>query len=65
MIKHEGRYMFEYTDGEEYKCYTCMSRTFRGYRGDIDFCTIKQKVLTSEPEQGCKSGWHRRYKRVY
>jgi len=56
--------MLEYTDGEKYKCYTCGSRTFR-CDGRVDFCTMKQKVLNSQPEQGCKSGWHRRYKRVY
>ena len=64
-IRREGRYMFEYTDGEENKCYTCQHRTFRGLRSETDFCTMKQKILTSEPEQGCESGWSRRYKRVY
>ena len=65
MIKRDGRYMFEYTDGEKYKCYTCMGRTFRGLRQDIDFCITKQRELTSDPEQGCRNSWRRRYKRVY
>lgn len=64
-IKREGNYLIEYTDGEENKCYTCGSRTFRGARRDIDFCTMKQTTLSSQPEQGCESGWSRRYKRVY
>jgi hypothetical protein len=64
-IKRDGRYMFEYTDGEEFKCYTCDFRQFRGSRGDIDFCIRKQKVLDSSPEQGCENSWVRRRKRVY
>jgi len=59
--KYTGN-IFEYTDGEEYKCYTCMHRHFRGR---TDYCSMKQKILTSEPGQGCKSGWSRRYKSVH
>ena len=65
MIKRDGRYLFEYTDGEQFKCYTCQHRNFRGLRKDVDYCSMKQKVLSSEPEQGCKSGWHRRYKVIH
>ncbi len=60
----EGNYIFEYTSGEEYKCYTCQHRSFR-CSGQVDFCTMKQKTLNFSPDQGCKSGWSRRYKVVH
>lgn len=53
---------WEVTDGEKYKCYTCQSRTFRGR---TDYCTMKGKILSSHPEQGCKSGWNRRTKYMH
>jgi hypothetical protein len=66
MRKREGRYIFEYTDGDEHKCYTCQFRKFRGIDNRTAFCIIKQKVLDYfDPEQGCKNSWERRYKRVY
>ena len=63
-IVKNGRYIFEYTDGDKYKCYTCQHRDFR-CGGRVDYCRMKQKTLNFEPEQGCKSGWSRRYKRVH
>jgi hypothetical protein len=65
MITREGRYMFEYTEGEKYKCYTCDFRTFIGADGATDFCIRKQKQLKSSPGEGCKNSWNRRRKQVF
>lgn len=64
MIRRSGRYMFKYTDGEKYKCYTCQHRDFR-CDGQVDYCRMRSKILNFSKDDGCKSGWSRRYKQVH
>ena len=54
--------LFEVTDGEKYKCYTCQHRQCDGHG---DHCSMKNKTLNFSPEQGCKTGWKRRSKLVH